>query len=249
MRLGTMAAPTDAAVTEGLVMAEGTARALVVDDDRQIAEMIAFALRAHGMDTALAYDADSAWELVRDGSFDLLVLDAMLPGEAAAGLYARVSASAVDTPVLLLVAPGHADGVLAEVKDRLTKPVNPRELAARAQGIVSRVGDGDGGVVVNGPLRIEPATGLVAVGGRRVALTDSELRLLTALVQRTGEVVGWPELLHAVWGTESSVGGREMVKTAVYRLRARLGVAPGGSELIQTVRGHGYLVPHLTDRS
>lgn len=228
-------------------MAEDTARALVVDDDRQMAEIIAFALRDHGMDTALAHDADSAWDLLRDGSFDLLVLDAMLPGGAAEALLTRVTA-AVGTTVLLLTAPGQADDGLGEVENCLTKPVNPRELAARAHGIVCGTGAEQDGLVVNGPLRIEPDTGLVAVGDRRIALTDNELRLLTALAQRTGEVVGWPELLRSVWGTDSTVGGREMVKTAVYRLRGRLGRAPDGSELIRTVRGRGYLVPHLTDR-
>lgn len=219
--------------------------ALVVDDQVQMVSIVAFALETQGFTCLTAATAEQAWEILTRQRVDIVILDIMLPGASGIELCERIRATST-TPVILLTAKSSTDdriaGLLAGADDYLTKPFSPRELALRAQAVHRRTRAGaEAGLVTNGPLVIDTARHRATWNGRLLRTSDIELRLLTALARHKGEVVTWAGLLNEVWFTESDAGGREMVKTTVYRLRQRLDT--DGQPLIITVRGVGYLMP------
>ena len=230
-------------------MGDETPRVLVVDDERQMLSIVAFALETQGFEAVTAHSAEEAWTNLRQGRFDLLVLDVTLPGASGVELCRRVRSTS-EVPVMMLTARTTEDdrikGLLAGADDYVTKPFSPRELALRAQAIVRRTGRArsEREAVVNGPLVIEMDRRRARVGDEVLRLTDVELRLLTALARRPGQVVEWSELLNEVWYTGEHAGGREMIKTTVYRLRQHLGP---GREWVSAVRGSGYLMPVLEE--
>ncbi len=215
---------------------------LVVDDEPQMVEIVKFALETQGFQTVTAGSAEEGWKIVESTHLDLLVLDVMLPGRSGLTLCRRVREHS-DTPVLLLTARGEAPdrlaGFEAGADDYVVKPFNPRELALRAQAIVRRSRTGKSSQLIrNGPLVIDVSSGKVTLNSTAIKLTDIELRLLIALGRKIDQTVNWRDLLTQVWETESQLGGKEMLKTAVYRLRSRLG--DSGDQIIASVRGVGY---------
>ena len=108
-----------------------------------------------------------------------------------------------------------------------------------------RTAAGTGDVVSNGALSVQAATGEVAWEGRPIPLPDTEARLLAALARHAGSVLTWADLLNEVWGTAESAGGREMVRTTVYRLRRHLGRRNAPPDLVVAARGQGYTMPRL----
>lgn len=228
----------------------GTSRplGLVVDDEPQMRYVITFALETQGFRCVSAADAESAWELLSEESFDLVVLDVMLPGLGGVELCRRIRAAA-GVPIILLTALGDEEdriaGLEAGADDYVTKPFSPRELALRASAVVRRTAAGTGDVVSNGALSVQAATGEVAWEGRPIPLPDTEARLLAALARHAGSVLTWADLLNEVWGTAESAGGREMVRTTVYRLRRHLGRRNAPPDLVVAARGQGYTMPRL----
>ena len=218
---------------------------LVVDDEPQMVEIVKFALETQGFDTVTAGNAEDGWKIAEETKLDLVVLDVMLPGRSGLTLCRRIREKS-NTPVLLLTARGEAPdrlaGFEAGADDYVVKPFNPRELALRAQAIIRRSQAGSATKkVTNGPLTVEVESGKAYLEGQLVNLTDIESRLLIALVSQLDKTVPWRDLLSQVWQTESQFGGKEMLKTAVYRLRARLGSY--GDQLVTSVRGQGYKMP------
>lgn len=203
-------------------MPESGPRVLVVDDEAQMVGIVAF---------------------------DLIVLDVMLPGASGVQLCQRIR-TASDIPVILLTAKGQeADrltGLLAGADDYVTKPFSPRKLALRASAIVRRTrsGRGEHDELTNGPLRIDPAQRVATLDGQVLRLSDVELRLLTALTRHVGDVVGWRELLNEVWYTGETGGGRDMIKTTVYRLRQHLGDRAASTGIGWVVQHYGWSVTY-----
>ncbi|WP_394276929.1 response regulator transcription factor [Luteococcus sp.] len=223
-------------------------RVLVVDDETQMLGIVAFALETQGFEAVQARSAEEAWRRFCQEHFDLVVLDVTLPGASGVQLCERLRVDS-QVPVILLTArAAESDriaGLLAGADDYVTKPFSPRELALRAQAIVRRtraVTPADQ-LVTNGPLEIDPVRRRARLDGRILQLSDVEGRLLLALARHVGHVVTWSELLNEVWGTGEHTGGRDMIKTTVYRLRQHL----GDGEWITSVRGSGYLMPVVED--
>ncbi|RQP10746.1 MAG: DNA-binding response regulator [Microbacteriaceae bacterium] len=226
-----------------------TPRALVVDDERQMRDIVSFALETQGFTTVEASDAEKAWAACERQAFDVIVLDVMLPRASGITLCRRIRAFS-DVPIILLTAKGEAAdrvaGLEAGADDYVVKPFHPRELALRAMAIVRRYRDANAvSRIVNGGLEIDPRTHAVLRDGERLSLTQSEFSLLLALASRLDEEVTWTELLQEVWGTDSLLGGRDMVKTAIYRLRGKLGESSAAPRYIHSVRGLGYRMPRL----
>ncbi len=221
-------------------------RVLVVDDESQMVSIVVFALETQGFVASSARNAEQAWRMFQEEAFDLVVLDVMLPGASGVQLCERIRGVS-DTPVVLLTARGDEQdrlkGLLAGADDYVTKPFSPRELALRAGAIIRRTRGQtrDSGRITNGALVIDQGQRTAWLDARRLRLGDVELRLLIALARRAGEVVDWHALLNEVWHTGEVQGGRDMVKTAVYRVRHALG--PGADDLVVSVRGAGYLMP------
>ena len=231
-------------------MTDPRPRVLVVDDESQMVSIVAFALETQGFEPVTARSAEAAWRLIESEHFDLLVLDVMLPGASGVQLCERVRAVS-DVPVILLTARGEENdrvaGLLAGADDYLTKPFSPRELSLRALAIVRRASGVRAAdeLIVNGPLTLDRGHRTATLDGRALRLSDVEWRLLASLARHRGSVVAWRDLLNEVWATGEPVGGRDMIKTTVYRLRQHLG--PDAEALVVAVRGVGYLMPSLDD--
>lgn len=231
--------------------AEEAPLVLIVDDEEQMTAIISFALDTQGLRTLTAADATTARTLLETEPIELVVLDVMLPGESGIDL-CRSLRETSDVPVILLTALGEVDdrvaGLTAGADDYLTKPFSPRELALRVQAILRRsagstttVGPADQALRC-GPLRVDLARGSASWDGLALDLPGTELRLLGRLVQDAGRAVPLRTLLQEVWGTSRAEGGRDMVKSMIYRLRQQLRTQGAPADLIEAVRGQGYRV-------
>lgn len=224
---------------------------LVVDDEVQMTTIISFALETQGLRTLTAADAPSARTLLEAEPIELVVLDVMLPGESGIDL-CRSLRDTSDVPVILLTALGEVDdrvaGLTAGADDYLTKPFSPRELALRAQAILRR---STGSAMLTGPtgqvlqcgaLRVDRERGSASWDGVDLDLPETELRLLGRLAQDAGRAVPLRTLLQEVWGTSRAEGGRDMVKSMIYRLRQQMRAQGAPTDLIEAVRGQGYRI-------
>jgi len=226
-------------------MAEPSPRILVVDDEEQMTAIISFALETQGLRTVIARDAAAARAVLAGGDVDLVVLDVMMPGESGIEL-CRSLRDASELPVILLTALGEVDdrvaGLSAGADDYLTKPFSPRELALRVTAVLRRTAavPGGRGALRCGALRVDRDAGSASWDGEPVQLPETELRLLARLAQEAGRPVPLRSLLRDVWGTASAEGGRDMVKSMVYRLRQQMRSQGAPEDLIEAVRGQGY---------
>ena len=162
-------------------MSTGTWRALVVEDEPAMRDIITFALETQDFATLTAGSAEEAWTLLRQQDVDLVVLDVMLPGMSGVEFCRRIT-QARPVPVILLTALGETSqriaGLEAGAADYVTKPFHPRELALRAAGLVRRSpGRGDA-VVREGLITLDLRAATAYVAGKRVDLTPNEYRLL-----------------------------------------------------------------------
>ena len=186
--------------------------ALIVDDEKQMLEIISFALETQGFDTTTATNATAAIELFQNRNFEILILDVMLPEFSGIWLCEQVRRVS-NVPIIMLTAKGEvADrvaGLEAGADDYVIKPFHPRELALRAQAIVRRNRENQKTETIHlDDLVIDPKNGTVLLRRNRLSLSQSEFRLLMtlALNRRDGRC-GY--LLREVWGVESLVGGRD----------------------------------------
>jgi len=222
-------------------------RILIVDDEPQMRTIIEYIFSKAGYETRTAPDAETAWTLVRHEAFDVAILDVMLPRSSGLTLCQRIHEHS-SIPVIFLSALGSAEervaGFEVGADDYIVKPFNARELLLRTNAVLARYrGNAAEEVLVNGPVRIYPRSHAVVIDNRRVLLSEHETRLLATLARRLNEPVMWRELVAVVWLTDAPETGKEMLKTTIYRLRGKLG--PGAPDLIQAVRGSGYLMPQL----
>src|SRR5690606_13415819 len=166
-------------------------RALVVDDERQMRDIVSFALETQGFTTVEAADAEKAWAACERQAFDVIVLDVMLPRASGISLCRRIRVLS-DVPIILLTAKGEAAdrvaGLEAGADDYVVKPFHPRELALRAMAVVRRYREGHAvSRIVNGGLVIDPRSFSALRDGERLNLTQSEFALLLALASRLDE--------------------------------------------------------------
>jgi len=224
------------------------ARILVADDEKDIVELIAFNLEREGFSVLKAYDGEAALEIARNGRPDLLLLDLMLPRIPGLELcrMLRRDPRTASLPIIMVTARGEEmDRVLGlemGADDYVTKPFSVRELLARVRAVLRRRAEPEEPpeeVIERGPLRINLSTCEVSVGGRRVELSATELRLLAFLARRPGRVYTREQIMDQVWGDEVYVEPRT-VDVHIKRLRTRLEENPEKPVLVQTVRGVGY---------
>ena len=218
---------------------------LVVDDERNIVDLVRLYLEKEGFAVAAAFDGEEALILHARHDPDLVILDLMLPKIGGFDVCREIRRRG-DTPVLMLTA--RSDDVDAIVglelgaDDYVTKPFNPRALVARVKAILRRTeATRRGGRPLEvGALRIDPRRREATVGVRRLELRAREFDLLAALARDPGVVLTRNGLLEGVWGTDFP-GETRTVDVHVAEVRKKLG--PDGPP-IETVRGHGYrLIP------
>ena len=217
---------------------------LLVEDDEKIAATVKRGLEAEGFSVELAADGDEGLWRATEGSYDLLVLDIMLPGRNGYRLCAELRASDNWTPILMLTA---KDGDLDEAEaldtgadDYLTKPFSFPVLVARVRALLRRAPDRKPAPVSVGDLRIDTAQRRVWVGEDERTLTSREFEVLEFLVRRAGRVLSKEEILAGVWDDDFD-GDPNIVEVYVLRLRRKL-EGPHGRHRIETVRGAGYRV-------
>lgn len=225
------------------------ARVLIVDDEPRMVELVGVALESQHLDWLGAASAAEAVDVLLNHQVDLMILDIMLPGESGLELCRRVRASS-DIPIVLVTALGSTEeriaGLEAGADDYVVKPFSPRELALRAQAVLRRdrsapAPDAVGGLQRQvGDLVLDAASLQLTVAGRRVHLSPGEFKMLWLLSDQPGQTVGWRELFAASGEGVVPFGGREAVRTAVYRLRAKLGDDPKMPRHLLTDHGRGY---------
>jgi len=218
---------------------------LVVDDERDIVELVRYHLVQAGFRVHSASDGKMALEMARREKPDLILLDLMLPilpGMEVARLL-RQEETTRRIPIIMLTARGEeVDRVVGfelGADDYVVKPFSPRELVLRVQAVLRRESaesDGEDRPLVYGPLVIDAASHSVRLKGKELELTAIEFKLLQRLARRPGRAYSRDQLLAEVWGYGGDVETRT-VDTHVKRLRAKLGRV---GDWIQTVRGVGY---------
>ena len=218
---------------------------LVVDDERNIVELLRLYLEQEGFAVVAASDGEEALALHQRHDPDLVILDLMLPKLDGFEVCRRIRRTS-DTPILMLTA--RSDDIDAIVglelgaDDYVTKPFNPRALVARVKAILRRVGPTTRGArpIEVGTLRIDPRRREASVGDRDLELRAREFDLLAALARDPGVVLTRDALLEDVWGTDFP-GETRTVDVHVAEVRKKLG---DDGPPIETVRGLGYrLIP------
>lgn len=225
-------------------------RVLVVEDESDIAALIAYQLTREGFRVETARTGTEALDAVGREIPDLVVLDRMLPGLSGDEVLARLKRepATASVPVLVLTAKreqeDRIEGFELGADDYLTKPFSPRELVLRARAILRRVSEGaptSGGRVLRaGPIKLDVDSHRSSIDDQELNLTPTEFRLLQALMERRGRTQSRKQLLEKAWSVEAGVSDRIQTRTVdmhVRRLRAKLGDI---GEWIQTVRGFGY---------
>ena len=215
-------------------------RILIVDDETTIRDLVEGYLRVEGYATASAADGPAAVDLARDGVFDLVILDVMLPGLDGLEVCRQIRTFS-DAYVLMLTARSEEVdklvGLAVGADDYLTKPFSPRELVARVKALLRRPRTLGTTSSVAG-LVVDAARRQVSVDGQSVELTRTEFDLLAILARAPGVVVARVDLLAAVWGPEYD--DDHLIDVHVANLRRKLGDAPDAARFIETVRGVGY---------
>ena len=224
-------------------------KALIVDDDRVLSDVLAFTLRREGFQVVMAYDGEAALRSWREEQPDLIVLDVNMPKLDGFAVCRRIRAEA-DTPIILLTVRGEEDDIVHGLglgaDDYITKPFSPRQLVARAQAVLRRAGKATPhGVSQVSDLVHDPSRRELSIGGRDpVSLTPLENRLLDYLILNNGHILTAEAIMSHVWGAEG--GDRDMLRQLVHRLRVKIAEACGADQeehaaaYIETVSGLGY---------
>jgi DNA-binding response OmpR family regulator len=222
-------------------------RVLIVEDNRDLAFGLRNNLEIEGYGVDVAADGPSGLAAARQGRYDLIVLDLMIPGIDGYRVLRQLRDDNLTIPVLILTARGEeADKVLGfrlGADDYVTKPFGVLELLARIEALLrrSRPAAGSSAPTIErfGEIEIDIATRTVTRAGEAVALTPMELDLLLALLRRKGAVASRLQLLAEVWGHSSAVLTRT-VDTHIGELRRKLERDPARPRHILTVRKAGY---------
>ena len=216
-------------------------RALVVEDDPHVRDVIARALVGGGYDVVTAASGAEGDARAADGGFDLAVVDWNLPDLSGIEVVRRLREAKDDTPVLMVTARDAVDdrvmGLDSGADDYLVKPFHVDELLARVRSVVRRKGTQSAARFVEGPIALDTQARAVSVSGREIALTAREYALLEYLVRNAGIALSREDIEERVWGGSFETSSN-VLEVMIGRLRRKLGAT--ASVAIETVRGHGY---------
>ena len=222
-------------------------RVLVVDDEVNIAELLAMALRYEGWELQMAHSGTDAVATARDFRPDAVVLDIMLPDFDGLEVLRRMRADGSDIPVLFLTAKDALEdriaGLTAGGDDYVTKPFSLEEVVARLRGLIRRSASaiseaGDSRIVV-GDLVLDEESYEVTRSGREIELTATEFELLRFLMRNPRRVLSKAQILDRVWSYD--FGGKSSV-VEIYISYLRKKIDAGEEAMIHTVRGVGYVI-------
>jgi two-component system, OmpR family, response regulator len=213
-------------------------RVLVVEDDARLAEVLSSGLIAEGFNVDVVDDGLDAYWRAREGAYDVVVLDIMLPSLNGYQVAERLRRDKVWTPILMLTAKDgefdEAEGLDTGADDYLCKPFSFVVLVARLRALARRGSAPRPQLLSCGALTLDPESGDCTVAGGTVTLQPRERDLLEALLRSHPRVVSKNRLLDSVWGMDTPADGN-LVEVYVSALRRKI-----GAHRIQTVRGLGY---------
>lgn len=219
---------------------------LLIDDDRELGEMLSDYFAPDHLKLTPVLNGEDGLELLKEKTFDLLILDFMLPGISGLEVL-KILRQSSDMPVIMLTARGddvdRIVGLEIGADDYLPKPFNPRELSARIKAILRRAQTAvpRGNELEAGMLRIEHRTRSVYVGAEAVRVTGTEYEILHSLMQHPGEVVSKDSLSEKALGRRLLPFDRS-IDTHISNLRRKLVAAGAADETISNQRGVGYVL-------
>jgi DNA-binding response OmpR family regulator len=223
------------------------AQVLLVDDDRELCQMLTEYLDAEHFEVHSVHDGAEALAVLRSRRFEILILDVMLPNVSGFDVLRELGAAHL-TPILMLTARGddvdRIVGLELGADDYLSKPFNPRELVARMRAILRRANHraprgGAPEVLVVGPIALNTGMHQVKVADRPVPLTGAELRVLELLMRSAGQVISREAMTEQALGRKLALYDRS-IDTHISNLRRKLDLEAGGNPEIKNVRGSGY---------
>jgi len=221
-------------------------KALVVDDDLALADVVSFTLRKAGYDVIVAHDGLVALERWRKEAPDLIILDFNLPKVDGLNVCRQIRAES-DTPIIILSVRGEEDDIVTGLKagadDYIVKPFSPRQMVARAEAVLRRAGDShpSPGFLTIGDITLDSSRCKVSCKQELIAkLTPLECRLLEILMINQNQVMLSETLIDQVWGPQG--GDKDMLKQLVYRLRHKIEICPSKPIRIETISGVGYSI-------
>ncbi len=227
-------------------------KALVVDDDRILADLVSFTLRREGFQVVQAFDGETALQRWAEEQPDIVILDVNLPKTVPAAdgfTVCRRIREGSDVPIILLTVRQDEDDIVYGLKvgadDYILKPFSPRQLVARVQAILRRSNRGPASSVLQaGSLSLDPGRREVRIEGRSaserepISLTALESRLLEYMILHAGLILSIQDLIDHTWGPGG--GDRDMLRQLVRRLRIKIEPDPAQPTFIETIPGQGY---------
>lgn len=225
---------------------------LIVDDDREIRELLQTYLQTHGYRVCVAEDGRAMWKQLQQAHIDLVVLDLMMPGEDGLSLCRKLRHESSIAIIMLTALGEETDRIIGlemGADDYLAKPFNPRELLARIKSILRRLGtgsitepdDSNTGILKFGHWQLDTVTRqLTDENGMAISLSGGEYRLLRIFLDKPNRTLSRDYLLDLISGKDALPYDRS-IDVQVGRLRRRLGDDAREAQMIKTVRGAGYV--------
>lgn len=225
-------------------MERGTVRLLIVDDEVSLGNALKRGLTAEGFAVDLAHDGLDGLRMAKETSYDVIVLDIMLPGMNGFKLTDTLRKEEIWTPILMLTA---KDGELDEAEaldtgadDFLKKPFSFTVLVARIRALLRRGNETRPPILVAGDLTLDPASHIVRRGEVDIDLTSREFAFLELMIRQKGRVLTKREIIEHVWDYDFE-GDSNIVEVYIGYLRKKID-APFSTKTIRTVRGVGYIL-------
>jgi len=221
-------------------------RILLVEDEPDLADPLAYLLRREGYEVEIAEDGPTALALFRESGADIVLLDLMLPGMPGTEVCRQIrTASAV--PIIMLTAKDSEVDIVVGLElgadDYITKPYSSRELLARMRAVLRRVvqaeEDVDERILEGGRVTVDIDRHTVAVDGSVINMPLKEFELLEVLMRNSGRVLTRGQLIDRVWGSDY-FGDTKTLDVHIKRIRSRIEENPSEPVMLVTVRGLGY---------
>ena len=221
-------------------------RVLIVEDEPDLADPLAYLLRREGYEVEIADDGPSALSAYRERNADIVLLDLMLPGMPGTEVCRQIRASSA-VPIIMLTAKDSEVDIVVGLElgadDYVTKPYSARELLARMRAVLRRLvqidSDLDERVLSGGRVTVDIDRHTVAVDGREIGMPLKEFELLEVLMRNAGRVLTRGQLIDRVWGTDY-FGDTKTLDVHIKRIRSRIEENPSDPSMLVTVRGLGY---------
>jgi DNA-binding response OmpR family regulator len=214
----------------------------VVEDDHRLADMVRRGLAEAGISVDVIHDGDEGLAGAADTTFDVIVLDILLPRMSGFQIAKELREKGVHTPILMLTARDSIDdrvrGLGSGADDYLVKPFAMRELIARIQALARRHLPGRSAILKAGPIQLDAAAHRLTVSGQEVELTAKEYAILEFFLHNPGRLLTRAQVIDHVWSYDFAPG-RNLVEVYIGRLRQKLTKA-GAQDPFVTLRGSGY---------